>query len=222
MSGKTAVPVDCNVKVTNYKPAKGREQQDGDVNITNKDGQIKVPKNYENLFNKVKALDGDSTTLSWSDGELAKSLAGTDGISAVRMDSTAKVVTFVLDDLSVVRIDMGINENKTIKSIQEEINTGNAEYADGVLHYLLQCFTPHTPKKGAEIVLNELPDDCKTLGDVKAKYNLPDGCLINNVMQGGGNLDEYEAVAPIYIHVETLAKKLGITPEQIEDLFNQK
>jgi len=216
----TPVSVDSNIRVTNYKPAPNREQKREDLNITNEDGKINVPKQYNALFDALKALDGDSTTLSWSDGVLAKTLSGTNGISNVRMDSTAKVVTFVFENQSILRMDMGINDNKTIQSLQKEIANGNASYQSGVLNYLMQCITPHTPLKGDEIVLNTIPDDCETLGDVKAKYHLPDGCLKNNIFQGGGDLDTYKAIAPITIHVKTLAEGLGVTSEQIKELFN--
>lgn len=213
-----------NVKITNYKPVPGRGEHNGDLNITNdENGNFKVEdKRHQNLLNKLQGLDGNASSLSWKDLTLAKSLAGQDGIKNVKLSPDAKVVRFEFDDCTDFRIDMGVNNDPAIKSIQKEISSGNASYASGVIHYIIQCLTPHTYSKGAEIVLDKLPDGVKTLADVKNYYHLPDGCLRNNVTQGGGNFDLYEATAPLYIHVGNLAKGLGIPEEQIEALFNLK
>ena len=213
-----------NVKITNYKPTPGREKNKGDIEIRNdENGKFKVDnKRHENLLNKLQGLDGDNSSISWKDLSLAKSLAGQDKIQKVYLDANAKVVRFVFDDSTDFRVDMGVNNTPALKSIKEEIASGNAKYASGIFNYIMQCITPHTPLKGAEIVLQKLPKENMTLGDVKAHYNLPDGCLRNNIPMGGGNFDSYEATTPLYIHVGTLAKGLGIPEDQIEALFNLK
>ena len=213
-----------NIKITNYKPVDGREAQSGDINITNdENGNFQVKnKNHQALMNALAGLDQDSSTVSLEDLKASKSLVGQHNITQVLLDTTAKVARFVFNDGSDFRVDMGINDKPAIKSIQQEIANGNAKYCSGLLHVLAQCLTSHTPSKGAEIVISELPENIKTLGDVKEYYNLPDGCLRNNVEKGGGNFDTYEAKAPIYIHVGTLAEGLGITADQVEALFNLK
>ena len=213
-----------NLKITNYKPIEGREAQIGDINITNdENGKFQITnKNHKALMNALAGLDNNNSNVSLEDLNASKSLVGQHNISQVLLDTTAKVARFVFNDGSDFRIDMGINDKPAIKSIQQEITNGNARYCDGLVNLLIQCLTPDTPQKGPEIVISTLPENVKTLGDVKKYYNLPDGCLRNNVKNGGGNFDTYEAEAPIYIHVETLAKGLGVTPDQVEALFKMQ
>lgn len=210
-----------NLKITNFKPVKGRIPEKNDVVVTNdENGKFKLNNvRYKNLMDMLKELD-KNPSLSSEDLKLSKTLIGQLGVQNVMYDRDANVARFVFDDGDNFRVDMGVNNQPAIKSIQKEITDGNATYASGVLHYIMQYLTPHTVYIGDEIVINELPEEIKTLGDAKAYYNLPDGCLRNNVVQGGGNFDLYEATAPLYIHVGSLAKGLGVTNDQIEALFN--
>lgn len=213
-----------NVYITNYKPASNRKEEKGDIDIRNdENGEFEIDnKRHEKVLNKLKGLDGDNSSISWKDLSLAKALAGQEDIKKVYLDANAKVVRFEFNDATDFRIDMGVNNIPALKSIKKEIESDNAVYNSGVINYLWQCITPHTPLKGAEIALKKLPYNDMTLGEVKTYYNLPDGCLRNNVAKGGGNFDSYPATTPLFIHVGTLAKGLGITEEQIEALFNLK
>lgn len=207
-----------NVKITNYKPIPDRKQNDNDMNITNDENfNVKVSDNYKNLFDALKDLDGDKTSLSSRDIALARNLNGKFNIMNVLLDN--KIVRFVFNDGTNLRIDMSIDDKPAIKNLKNDIAKGNATYESGILNYLLQCITPHTPQRGAEIALSNIPANVKTLGDLKQHYGLPDGCLRNNIPQGGGDLDKYPIEGTVYIHVASLAKGLGITTEQIEALF---
>ena len=72
-------------------------------------------------------------------------------------------------------------------------------------------------------MLNSVPEGCKTLGDIKRKFNLPDGCLKNNryKLDGGGGFDDYEAYAPISISVEVLIDSMGLSRNEIKELFKE-
>ena len=166
-------------------------------------------------------MDGVVDSLSRDDIKLAKSMEGFEGIAKILLDTINSVVRFVLNDGTNLRVDMGVDDKPALKSLQKEIADGNAYYEGGALNYILQCITPHCCLKGDVIVINKLPRENMTLGEVKSYYKLPDGCLRNNVIQGGGNFDKYQAVAPIDIHVETLANGIGVTPDQIRALFQQ-
>ena len=210
-----------NVLITNYKPVPDRKAQKGDMNITNNEnGKFKLDNSVHiQVMEKLQTLDGDSSSLSTEDLNLAKSMIGQFNIEKALVHPSANVARFVFNDGTSFRVDMGINNKPALKSIQKEIANGNAEYSSGILHYLLQCITPHTVT-GDEIVIKTLPEGVKTLGDVRNYYKLPEGCLRNNVTMGGGNFDNYEATAPIVIHVGALAKGLNITEDQVKALFN--
>ena len=89
-----------NLKITNYKPVPGRESNKNDINITNdENGNFKVKdKNHQALVRTLQALDGDTSSLSWEDLSLARSLAGQNGINKVYIDTDAKVARFEFND----------------------------------------------------------------------------------------------------------------------------
>ena len=137
--------------------------------------------------------------------------------------SDAKNTGSVFDAAGAVEVTQGSrpDKEKTIKALKEEIASGNAECINQFRYLLRQIDRHKHITAGSFIMLDRVPDGCKTLGDVKAKLNLPDGCLVNNIPKGtgGGDYDKHEAIAPLSISVDALAYGLGITPDDIKELF---
>ena len=124
-------------------------------------------------------------------------------------------------DVTILNSSIETQKQKLFRLLNNDIKSNNATYESGAWHSFKQCLPPSAKVSGAEIKLKSLPSGIKTLGDVKQYYGLPDGCLKNNIIQGGGNLDSYEALVPIKISVEPLAKGLRVSIEEIENLFNK-
>lgn len=115
----------------------------------------------------------------------------------------------------------GPDKGKTIEALNQEIASGNAQCINQFQYLFRQCDRHKHITAGSFIMLDRVPDGCRTLGDVKRKLHLPDGCLRNNIpkLSGGGNFDEHEAEAPLSISVDALAAGLGISPSEIKELF---
>ncbi len=115
----------------------------------------------------------------------------------------------------------GKDKEKTLNALKNEINSGNAECINQFQYLFRQIDRFKYQTRGSFIMLEKVPEGCETLGDVKQKLNLPDGCLINNIVKGtgGGEYDKHKAVAPLSISVDVLAGSLGIKPEEIKSLF---
>ena len=113
------------------------------------------------------------------------------------------------------------DNDKTINALKEEIANGNAECINQFKYLFRQLDRHKNITAGSFIMLEKVPDGCKTLGDVKRKLNLPDGCLRNNILKlaGGGDFDKHDAEAPLSISVDALAYGLGISPKEIKELF---
>ena len=161
---------------------------------------------------KIQALGAVNSNAYVSSGEAKGANNNENSVSIFNYDNENTVNTNKVKD-----------PDKTTAAIKKEINAGNAEYV-GAFRAAFRQMDRHKHLNGAVIMLSEVPAGCETLGDIKRKFNLPDGCLRNNILKGmgGGDFDKFKAYPPISIHVETLAEGLGVTVDEIKAWFNEK
>jgi len=128
---------------------------------------------------------------------------------------------FTMAEVQEQKGGKGIDKEKTLATIKKERESGNAECINQFQYIFRQWDRHKLHTQGSFIMLDRVPEGCKTLGDVKRKLNLPDGCLVNNnpKLNGGGGLDDKDAEAPLSISVDILADGLGISPKEIKALF---
>ena len=214
------IPVDSNVVVRNYKPIESRTQQDTDREYNSANGELSLPSNYEAAFEALKSLDG-KPTLSWNDAVKARQLIGTAGIKSIGIDHSAQVVSLTLEDNSYVNITIDNHTYSPKENMQNDIAAKKAEYVKfGFLSFIDQFLFGGGKIQGDEIAVT-YPKGT-TLGDIKARYNLPDGALSSYSRASGatGNRDECEAPEfGVTFSVKVFAENNGLTVEQVKALF---
>jgi len=113
-------------------------------------------------------------------------------------------------------------QTKATNNLQITISDGNATYNESNLLGDIASFFMDK-NVGNYIVIEGLPEGI-TLGEIKSKYNLPDGSLRHMVISGGGSFDAHTAPtgskgAYFYVYDNDLAEGLGISTRELKDMF---
>ena len=143
-------------------------------------------------------------------------------LKSVESNQTGKVANSIFNNTEEAGLQNGPKDKeKTIEALKKEIQSGNAECISQWKYLFRQMDRHKLYRHGSFIMLDRVPEGCKTLGDVKRKLNLPTGCLVNNnpKLNGGGDLGDKDAEAPLSISVDKLAEGLGMSPKEIKELF---
>jgi len=193
-----------------------------------------TPQNYKaelnSIIDSIKWLDGNCNDLTDADLALAAQKA-TDifGQKAViRRDAAKGLSTIQLENGKVYSFDFYLENEKTngVKQLEKDIANGDAEYTPWYSPDKLLCNLIESG--GASLFQNEITVKCPngtTMGEVKEKYNLPDGALKSYVCCGqlaGGNRDTYTVDGGmVWFSAEAFAKNNGLTLEQVKSFFKK-
>lgn len=137
--------------------------------------------------------------------------------SSQRANASDAPLPLVSETTETEQTDQTPPQKRAQQNLENAIKNKNAYYNQtGPFGWIGQAIDRQ--KIGSEIVISGLKG--KTLGEVKEMYNLPDGSLRHMRVSGGGNFDLHKVPDDsVYVNVNDVANGLGITVDQLKDMF---
>ncbi len=152
----------------------------------------------------------------------ASSLYSTSEVSASNSSSEIGTIQMVSEDSKSEETQKA---NKAKQTLENDINKGNAIYnqTNWFGNFIAAV---EDDKMGDFVIIKGLPNDI-TLGEIKVKYNLPDGSLKHMISSGGGNFNTYNPPTNsdggyVRIYSDDFAEALGISTRELKGMFPDK
>ena len=153
---------------------------------------------------------------------------GVNGVSSVysATETNATQSSSEIGTIQMVNSDGKTEENiKAEKALENDIKKGNAIYNES--NIIGDAIALIFDKNVGNYVVIKGFDKDTTLGEIREKYNLPNGSLRHMVPKGGGNFDTYKVPSNdnggyVYIYDNDIAEGLGVSTRELKGMFPDK